>query len=70
MSNDFEIISIEEYSEEVLDTLTKDKLEEATSFVFSCDFDGDPYNYRVICEICIGNIKANKNFNTSTLLLE
>lgn len=58
MSNDFEIISIEEYSEEVLDTLTKDKLEEATTFVFSCDFDGDPYNYRVICEICIGNIKA------------
>ena len=59
MSNDFEIVSIEEYSEEVLGTLTNDKLEEATSFVFTCDYDGNPYNYRVICEIFTGNIKAN-----------
>lgn len=58
MSNDFEIISIEEYSEEVLDTLTKDKLEEATSFVFSCDFDGDPYNYHLKCVFGNNEVKA------------
>lgn len=59
LDNTFEIVSIEEYSEEVIDALTKDKLKKATSIVYCCDYDSDPYNYQLKCVIGNNGLKAD-----------
>ncbi len=59
---DFEIMSAKEcndsVSENIKSVLSKDKLEEATCFVFICDFDGNPYNYYLKCFFSINEVKA------------
>lgn len=58
-----QIISIEEIGCDVIDALTKDKLAQATSFVYCCNYNGNPWNFNMECEVSNKGIKANVIIN-------
>lgn len=58
-----QIVSTEESGYEVIDSLTKDKLEKATSIVYCCNYDNNLWNYDLECVVSNQLIKANVVIN-------
>ena len=58
-----QIVSIEEIGYEVINALTKDKLEKATSIVYCCNYDNNLWNYDLECVVSNQLIKANVVIN-------
>ena len=61
--DDGAIVSIEKIGYEVIDVLTKEKLEQANSVVYCCDYDDNLWNFNLECVVSNKKINANVVIN-------